>query len=176
MNCFAKAQGEGIRTSGLGEGHEVRLAMDTIISERKLTKVQLIKMEEKKLSDEELTKAGEEALKKLKKLVADPKWEQFADTPCLMLKISAENRVISRGEAVVKMPIHELFDKLSRSDALKTINSLLSEYIILQKITSHGREIRVNYMRYLGQWPVEDRDMVNATIFEKGADECWVAS
>lgn len=54
-------------------------------------------------------KVAVEALDKLKKIEADPKWEQFSDKPCLMLKMQTENRVMSRGEIKVNMNIHDLF-------------------------------------------------------------------
>lgn len=31
-------------------------------------------------------------------------------------------------------------------------------------------------MRYAGIWPVEDRDLVNVSLKEKGADVCYIAT
>lgn len=125
-------------------------------------------MQPKQPTDQELFKTASEALNKLKTIEQDPKWEQFSDSPCLMLKMTTDNRVMSRGETKINMNIHVLFDKLSQEDSLKLINPQLKEIQVLYKCTVDGRDARVNYMRYAGIWPVEDRDLVNVAMKEKG--------
>jgi hypothetical protein len=93
-----------------------------------------------------------------------------------MLKMQIDNRLGFRGEAKINMPLHELFEKISKENSLKAINPQLKEYEVLHRIQSKGHEIRIFYMRYAGIWPVEDRDFVNVTRFEKGDDVCWIAS
>lgn len=93
-----------------------------------------------------------------------------------MLKMSTENRVMSRGETKVNMNIHTLFEKLSQEDSLKLINPQLKEIKVLYKFNVDGNEPRVNYMRYAGIWPVEDRDLVNVALKEKGDDACYIAT
>jgi hypothetical protein len=84
-------------------------------------------------------KIGVEALDKLKKIEADPKWEQFSDKPCLMLKMQIDERVMSRGEIKVNMNIHELFEKLSKEDSLKNINPQLKEIKVLHVANVGGK-------------------------------------
>lgn len=93
-----------------------------------------------------------------------------------MFKIQTENRVMSRGETKVNMPIHDLYEKLASEDMLKAINPQLKEIQVLHKINIDGKEARVNYMRYHGIWPVEDRDLVNVAMKEKSDDVCWIAT
>jgi hypothetical protein len=44
------------------------------------------------------------------------------------------------------------------------INPQLLEIKVLHKISIGGKEARVNYMRYQGLFPVEDRDLVNVAM------------
>lgn len=83
---------------------------------------------------------------------------------------------MSRGEIKVNMPLHTLFDKLSEEDSLKRINPQLKEIKVLYKCSVDGKEPRVNYMLYAGIWPVEDRDLVNVALKEKGEDVCYIAT
>jgi hypothetical protein len=57
-------------------------------------------------------KLAVEALEKLKNIEKDPKWEQFSDSPCTMLKMEVDSRVMSRGEIKVNMPLKTLFNRL----------------------------------------------------------------
>jgi hypothetical protein len=124
-----------------------------------------------------LFKTALDALQKIKGMESNPKWEQFSDTPCLMFKMQiSESRVMSKGEANVKMPIAELFEALSKEESLKAINPQLLDIQVLHKVVVNGREARVNYMKYQGMWPVEDRDLVNIAMKEKGDDVCWIAT
>lgn len=84
-------------------------------------------MQPKQPTDQELFKTASDALNKLKTIEQDPKWEQFSDSPCLMLKMTTDNRVMSRGETKINMNIHVLFDKLSQEDSLKLINPQLKK-------------------------------------------------
>jgi hypothetical protein len=70
-------------------------------------------------------KVATEALAKLKDIEKNPKWEQFSDSPCLMLKMSVDERVMSRGETKVKIPIKKLYDWLGLENSLKFINPQL---------------------------------------------------
>jgi hypothetical protein len=134
-------------------------------------------MTEKQASDQELFNTGLDALNKLKGLDSDPKWEQFSDSPCLMFKKQiTESRVMSKGEAFVKIPMAELFEQLSKEESLKVVNPQLLEIKVLHKVEINGREARVNYMKYQGMWPVEDRDLVNIGIKEMGDKICWIAT
>ena len=70
-------------------------------------------------------KLAVEALEKLKNIEKDPKWEQFSDSPCTMLKMEVDSRVMSRGEIKVNMPLKTLFNRLGWEDSLKLINPQL---------------------------------------------------
>lgn len=39
-----------------------------------------------------------------------------------------------------------------------------------------GKEVKVNYMRYAGIWPVEDRDLVNVGIKVEEQGVCYIAT
>lgn len=78
-----------------------------------------------KPTDAQLMKIAVEALAALKEIEKSPKWQQFSDNPCLMLKMQTENRVMSKGEIKINMPLEELFEKLSVEDSLKAINPQL---------------------------------------------------
>jgi len=80
------------------------------------------------------------------------------------------DRVMSKGEQKINMPIHVLFEKIGTEESLKVINPQLKE------ININGKEAKVNYMRYAGIWPVEDRDLVNIGIKLKGDEECLIAT
>lgn len=121
-------------------------------------------------------KLAVEALEKLKNIEKDPKWEQFSDSPCTMLKMEVDSRVMSRGEIKVNMPLKTLFNRLGQEDSLKLINPQLKQINVLYKFTVDGKEARVNYMKYAGIWPVEDRDLVNVAKKEEGADVCYIAT
>ena len=44
-------------------------------------------MQAEKPSNEQLLALGEDAVQKLKAILENPKWEKFADKPCVMLKM-----------------------------------------------------------------------------------------
>ena len=70
-------------------------------------------MDPEKPSDEQLMAEAEKAVEMLKEIENNPKWEEFSNKPCTMLKMSIEGRVASRGEVKVAIPIKELFDQLA---------------------------------------------------------------
>ena len=47
---------------------------------------------------------------------------------------------------------------------------------VLHAISVGGKTARVNYMRYHGIWPVEDRDLVNIATKVEGPDLCYIAN
>ena len=47
--------------------------------------------------DATLLKEAEAALAALQEIAANPKWEKFADKPCVMMKMEVESRLASRG-------------------------------------------------------------------------------
>ena len=86
------------------------------------------------------------------------------------------DRVMSKGEQKINMPIHVLFEKIGTEESLKVINPQLKEIQVLHTLNINGKEAKVNYMRYAGIWPVEDRDLVNIGIKLKGDEECLIAT
>lgn len=112
----------------------------------------------------------------LKQAENNPKWEEFGTKPCTMLKMTVDGRVASRGEIQVAIPIKELFEKLAVEDNLKKVNPQLKEMAVLHSIDIDGKLARVNYMRYHGIWPVEDRDLVSVAVKEYGEDVCYIAN
>ena len=62
-------------------------------------------MDPEKPSDEQLMAEAEKAVEMLKEIENNPKWEEFSNKPCTMLKMSIEGRVASRGEVKVAIPI-----------------------------------------------------------------------
>lgn len=44
-------------------------------------------MQAEKPSNEELLALAQQAIEKLKAIIDNPKWEKFADKPCIMLKM-----------------------------------------------------------------------------------------
>lgn len=49
---------------------------------------------------------------------------------------------------------------------MKELNSQLREISTLHKFMDGKNQCRVNYMRYKGVWPVQDRDFVNISVRE----------
>lgn len=75
-----------------------------------------------------------------------------------------EDRVLSKGQAIINIPMKQIIQKLTDQSLMKYFNSQLKEINTLHKFQSDGKEVRINYMRFQGIWPVWDRDFVNVSV------------
>lgn len=60
-----------------------------------------------------LNHEAKEALLKLKKLQHDPSWVMFCENPCRQFKMHIGNRLLSKGELVIHLPMETLVSKLA---------------------------------------------------------------
>lgn len=71
-----------------------------------------------------------------------------------------DGRVASKGIDKVPYNIEKVIEFLDKEDSLKIINNMLTEIKVLKVVEG---DFRINYMRYKGIWPVDDRDFVNVS-------------
>jgi hypothetical protein len=89
-----------------------------------------------------------------------------------MFKTEIDGRVASKGIAKVNYSIDKVFTFLDQEDTLKKINPMLLEIKVLEV----HEDYRINYMKYKGIWPVDDRDFVNVASKEKSSDKIYIAT
>jgi hypothetical protein len=127
---------------------------------------------EAKQTPEQYTAVAQQGLKRLKELEVYGKWEPNGEKPCAMFKTEIDGRVASKGVAKVNFSIEKVFAFLDQEDTLKKINSMLLEIKVLE---AHD-DYRVNYMKYKGIWPVDDREFVNVATKEKSDNKIYIAT
>ena len=105
-----------------------------------------------------------------------PDWEYFEDTPCKMYRMYIDDRLVSKGQAVVKLPMNRLFITLNDEELVKNLNAQLKDVLILREFKAKGKKAKVHYMSFHGAWPIAGRDFVNVTAAEENPQIAYVAS
>jgi len=108
--------------------------------------------------DDQLNQTSLKVIQRIKELEVHEGWKPNGNKPCDMFKMEIENRIASKGTAIVPYNIEKIYEFLGKEETLLKLNPMLSEMKILHNVEG---EYRVNYMRYKGVWPVADRDFVN---------------
>jgi hypothetical protein len=101
---------------------------------------------------------SKDIIQKLKELNGNYNWQPNGDKPCLMFKIEVENRVASKGVAVVNFPIEKVLAFFDLPDPTPRINEMCVKYQILYKDPKDA--FKVIYMEMKATWPVSNRDFV----------------
>ncbi len=127
---------------------------------------------EAKQTPEQYAATAQQGLKRLKELEVYGKWEPNGEKPCAMFKTEIEGRIASKGIAKVNYSIDKVFAFLDQEDTLKKINPMLLEIKVLE---AH-EHYRINYMKYKGIWPVDDREFVSVATKEYNADKIYIAT
>ena len=108
--------------------------------------------------DEELNQTSLKVIDRIKELETHPGWKANGNKPCEMYKMEIDNRVASKGVAVVPYNIEKIIKFLEDETVLMKLNPMCLES---RPIYVKEDEFRVNYMLYKGIWPVSNRDFVN---------------
>lgn len=117
--------------------------------------------------DEKLIQASADIIARLKQMETTEKWIANGEDPCKMYKMEVDSRMASKGIHVNEYNIEKVITFLEKEESLAKINSQLLEIKVLYE--KEG-VFKVNYMKYKGQWPVDDRDFVNVGVKLRESD------
>ena len=132
-------------------------------------------MQAQKPTDQELIAIAKDAIAKFKTIMAHPKWEKIADTPCLMFRMEIEGTMAAKGETKVAFSADKVYAFLMKSDSLKKLNPQLKEQSDLHVIKGEY-ETTVDRSRYSAPWPVSDREFINVGTSCKEGDTYFIAT
>ena len=104
---------------------------------------------------------SDKAYQAFEDLLNSTKWQEFnKNNDGRMLQISFEDRVASRGEALILVPYQEVVDFILDPNCIKYIDKMLERNELL-----HSEEgIEISYLKYKGMFPVSARDFVILTM------------
>lgn len=123
------------------------------------------------------TQVEAEAKDVVERLIAlnnNPNWVANGNDPCTMFKIELENRVASKGVAVVNYPIEKVMEFFNLPDATPRINEMCVKYEILYRDPNDA--YKIIYMEMKAQWPVSNRDFVLVSSRKKEGNAMYLAT
>lgn len=111
---------------------------------------------------------------RLKEMNANPNWQPNGTDPCEIFKIEIDERIASKGVAVVNFPIEKVIQFLTTPGSLAKVNEMMLKYELLYHDPQDT--YRVVYMEYKGTWPVSNRDFVVVSVRHREGDNFYIAT
>ena len=106
------------------------------------------------MTPQELQAEADSTIKKIIEVNSSPNWEKIDDKPCAIYTMKAGDRVITKGEAKIKVSVKALEDHIDDE------TNYLPDNVSINKVIAEGPYGMVKYRKHKSVWPVDDRDLV----------------